>query len=90
MIFFQSISISIKTHLFLLFSCMTVISMAQSSFSNQTTTVVEDEFMPYCRGEVHTHFEGEMAQMMEKIYESIAPWVTLSFARILFFDACGE
>lgn len=64
---------------------MTVISMAQSSFSNQTTTVGEDEFMLYCRGEVHTHFEGEMAQMMEKIYESIAPWDTLSFARVLFF-----
>jgi len=67
-----------KTHLFLLFSCMTVISMAQSSFSNQAITVGEDDFMPYCRGEVHTHFEGEMAQMMKEIYESIAPWDTLN------------
>ncbi len=75
---FQSISISMKTHLFLLFSCISVISMAQSSFSNQTITVGEDVFMPYCRGEVHTYFEGEMAQIMEEIYESIALWDTLN------------
>jgi len=76
--FSKSISISMKMHLFLLFSCITVISMAQSAYSNQTITIGEDEFMPYCRGEVHTHFEGEMIQIMEKIYESITPWDTLN------------
>lgn len=74
----KSISISRKTHLLFLLLFSTVISMAQGSYSNQIVTIGEDEFMPYCRGEVRKHFEGESAQMMEKIYRAIASWDSLN------------
>ncbi len=74
----KSFSIFRKTHLLLLFSCAAVISVAQGSFTDQTVTIGEDEFLPFCRGEVYQHFEGDKALLMKKIYGVIASWDSLN------------
>lgn len=74
----KRISIFRKTHLLFFLLCSTVISIAQGSYSNQSVVIGEDEFMPYCQGEVHKHFEGEKSPMMEKIYRTIVSWDSLN------------
>lgn len=72
------LSVSLKALLFLLFSGIVAPALAQISYSEQTVTIGEDVFLPYCKGKVIKHFEGERVALMEKIYQVIASWDSLN------------
>ncbi len=74
----ESFFTSVKMHLFLMFSLVTIIASGQETYSDQVVSKDGHDFLPYSRGEVNKHFEGDKAQLMNEIYEKIVSWESLN------------
>jgi hypothetical protein len=51
---------------------------AQNAYSDQIVTIDDDNFLPFRKGKVVKHLEGDRAVLFEKIYQAIASWDTLN------------
>lgn len=76
--FLNRLSVNKKVCLIVSFSGILAYATAQNSFSEQTVTIGEDDFLPYCKGEIIKHISGEKALMMEKISDVIMSWDSLN------------
>ncbi|HEX3008093.1 MAG TPA: hypothetical protein VHO90_10805 [Bacteroidales bacterium] len=51
---------------------------AQNAYSDQVVTIDDNAFLPFRKGKVVKHLEGDRAALLEKIYQAIASWDTLN------------